>query len=325
MVAARTITRKAFVSGLAGLLAAGTLAACGAGGSAQQEGDTKANGAKGDDAKTAKTADATGDPEQSIEGTKLVVTALASPCVEILEQFAAPALAESGLTLEVKKGTNPAQANADVGSGKADANYCQNIFELEEYDDKNGADLVGVGTIHYEPFGVYSSKHDSLRSLGEGATIAVPNDPVGRGRALLLLQREGIVVLNDPSFLEATPQDLAENPFDVKFQELEAAAVPRALNDVDFAVVGVSDAAAEDLHASDAVALEANDAMAAELYGIVIATSPEKQSDPRVTALVELLQTEAFARFLQGAYNQDVLPLKTADPSKEKKAEATKK
>ncbi len=283
------ISRKQFISSAFGVLLAGSLVACGGGSSTA----SSTSGSAGGDASISKT---------------LVVAASPSPHAEILEKFAKPRLAEKGIILEVKEYTDYVQPNVATTTGEVDANYFQHINYLDNYNKENGTDLASAGAIHYEPFGVYSNKHTSLDELADGATIAIPNDPTNEGRALLVLQQEGIVKLKDPENLEATPNDLAENPKNIKFQELEAAALPRALDDVDFAVINGNYAIEAGMHVADAVAVEANDGKAVEQYANIICTTPDKASDERITELVNILQSEDFKTYLKDTYNEDVLP-----------------
>lgn len=283
------ITRKQFVTSAFGVLATGALTACGG---------SSANDSAAQDQGQASTED----------GATLVVAASPSPHAQILEDFAAPLLAKKGITLEVKEYTDYVQPNVATTTGEVDANYFQHVNYLDNYNKENGTDLVSAGRIHYEPFGMYSNKFQSLDELAEGATVAIPNDPTNEGRALLLLQQEGLITLKDPKNLEATPKDIADNAKNIEFQELEAAALPRALDDVDFAVINGNYAIEAGMHVSDAVAVEANDGTAVEQYGNIICVTPDMVDDERIAALMEVLTSSDFADYLKKTYDQDVLP-----------------
>ena len=202
-ISRRSLVASAF-AGL-GVVALGGLTACGGSGTAA-EGSAAAG------------------------STTLTVAASPAPHAEILNDFAAPLLAKEGIELKVKEYTDYIQPNKDTTSGAVDANYFQHITYLENYNAENGTDLVSAGLIHYEPFAVYAGTSNDLDAIADGATIAVPNDPTNEGRALLLLQDLGLIALSDPENLEATPKDIKDNPHNLKFQELEAAALPRALS-----------------------------------------------------------------------------------------------
>ena len=275
------LTRKNFLAGSAALIASSVLAACGNSGSASSS---------------------------ASETKTLTVAASPSPHAEILNSFAAPKLKDQNIDLEVKEYTDYIIPNQVTSSGEVDANYFQHINYLNNYNKENGTDLIGVAAIHYEPFGIYAGKSSDLKNIADGAQIAVPNDPTNEGRAFLLLQQEGLVTLKDPENLEATPVDVAENPHNLNFVEVEAAAVPRQLQDVDFAVINGNYAIEAGLHVSDAVAVEAADGTAVEQYANYIVTTPDKQDDDRVKALVSILTSDDFKTYLKDTYDEDVLP-----------------
>ena len=275
------LTRKNFLAGSAALIASSVLAACGNSGSTSSS---------------------------ASETKTLTVAASPSPHAEILNNFAAPKLKDQNIDLEVKEYTDYIIPNQVTSSGEVDANYFQHINYLNNYNKENGTDLVGVAAIHYEPFGVYAGKSSDLAAIADGAQIAVPNDHTNEGRALLLLQQEGLITLSDPENLEATPVDVAENPHSLNFVEVEAAAVPRQLQDVDFAVINGNYAIEAGLHVSDAVAVEAADGTAVEQYANYIVTTPDKQDDDRIKALVSVLTSDDFKTYLKDTYDEDVLP-----------------
>ncbi len=242
------------------------------------------------------------------EKTTLTVAASPAPHAEILNEFAAPLLAEQGIELKVKEYTDYIQPNKDTTSGAVDANYFQHINYLNNYNAENGTDLVSAGAIHYEPFAVYAGKSSDFENIADGATIAIPNDPTNEGRALLLLQDQGLITLTDPENLEATPKDIAENPHNLNFQELEAAALPRALDSVDFAVINGNYAIEAGYHVADAVAHEQAGTTAVEQYANVICTTPDNLESEGVKALVDVLTSSDFVKYLEETYGEDVLP-----------------
>lgn len=249
-----------------------------------------------------------GNASSAATSKKLTVAASPSPHAEILDNFAAPKLKKQGITLKTKEYTDYIIPNQVTSSGEVDANYFQHINYLNNYNKENGTDLVGVAAIHYEPFGIYAGKSKDLKSIQDGAQIAVPNDPTNEGRALLLLQQEKLITLKDPDNLQATPVDIAKNPHNLKFVEVEAAAVARQLQDVDFAVINGNYAIEAGMHVKDAVAVEDKDGKAVEQYANYIVTTPDKKDDARVKALVKVLTSDDFKKYLSKTYDQDVLP-----------------
>lgn len=249
-----------------------------------------------------------GNASSAAKSKKLTVAASPSPHAEILDNFAAPRLKKQGITLKTKEYTDYIIPNQVTSSGEVDANYFQHINYLNNYNKENGTDLVGVAAIHYEPFGIYAGKSKDLKNIQDGAQIAVPNDPTNEGRALLLLQQEKLITLKDPDNLQATPVDIAKNPHNLKFVEVEAAAVARQLQDVDFAVINGNYAIEAGMHVKDAVAVEDKDGKAVEQYANYIVTTPDKKDDARIKALVKVLTSNDFKKYLSKTYGQDVLP-----------------
>ena len=244
----------------------------------------------------------------SADDSVITVAASPAPHAQILTDFAAPRLAEQGIELKVKEYTDYIQPNKDTASGAVDANYFQHITYLENSNAENGTDLVSAGLIHYEPFAVYAGTSNDLDAIADGATIAIPNDPTNEGRALLLLQDLGLISLSDPDNLEATPKDIKDNPHNIKFQELEAAALPRALSSVDFAVINGNYAIEAGYHVSDALAHESSDSLAVEKYANIICVAKGSEDKKAVRALVEVLTSEDFKSYLEEHYGADVLP-----------------
>lgn len=240
--------------------------------------------------------------------TTLTVGASPTPHAQILTDFAAPKLKNEGIELKVKEYTDYIQPNKDTTSGAIDANYFQHINYLNNYNKENKTDLVSAGKIHYEPFGIYAGKSKDLSNIADGAVIAVPNDPTNEGRALLLLEQEGIIKLKDSSNLESTPNDIAENPHNVQFQEVEAAAVPRTLQSVDFAVINGNYAIEAGYHVKDALAHEKAGTAAVNEYANIICTTKEKEDDTSIKALVKVLQSDDFKKYLEENFGEDVLP-----------------
>lgn len=280
-ISRRSLVASAF-AGL-GVVALGGLTACGGSGTAA-EGSAAAG------------------------STTLTVAASPAPHAEILNDFAAPLLAKEGIELKVKEYTDYIQPNKDTTSGAVDANYFQHITYLENYNAENGTDLVSAGLIHYEPFAVYAGTSNDLDAIADGATIAVPNDPTNEGRALLLLQDLGLIALSDPENLEATPKDIKDNPHNLRFQELEAAALPRALSSVDFAVINGNYAIEAGYHVADALAHESSDSLAVEKYANIICVAKNNEDSKAVKALVKVLTSDDFKAYLEENYGEDVLP-----------------
>ena len=248
------------------------------------------------------------ESEESTENTVLRVGANITPHSEILEE-AKPLLAEKGITLEVVQLEDSITPNTGVIEGSLDANYFQHLPYLEQFNKENGSDLVSIGAIHYEPFGIYAGRTPSLEDLSDGALVAVPNNVTNEARALLLLAQEGILTLNESAGINATVEDITDNPLNLQFKELAPEQLVVALPDVDIAVINGNYAIEGGLHVSQALAVEANDGLTATAYGNIIATSPDKADDPALKTFVEVLQGPEIKGFIEGKYDGAVVPL----------------
>ncbi len=289
----KNIFKKAIAAGLL-LAITGSFAACSQAKATQVNAGTVASDSQ--------------QTENATENVVLKVGANITPHAEILE-VAKPILAEQGITLEIVRLEDSVTPNTGVIEGSLDANYFQHVPYLEQFNKENGSDLVSVGAVHYEPFGIYAGRVTDLKDLQEGAVIAVPNNVTNEARALLLLAQEGIITLKEDAGINATVEDIVENPLNVQFKELAPEQLVAALPDVDVAVINGNYAIEGGLHVSQALAVEANDGLAAQTYGNIIATSPAKADDPAVKALVEVLQGPEIAKYIQDTYDGAVVPL----------------
>jgi D-methionine transport system substrate-binding protein len=236
----------------------------------------------------------------------LVVAASPTPHAEILNYIKENLAKKAGLDLEVKEFSDYSTQNPALEDGSVDANYFQNQPYLDDYNKKNGTDIVPVVTVHLEPLGLYSHKVKSADALKSGATIAVPNDSVNEARALKLLAANGLITLKDGAGNGATPSDITKNPKNLEFKELEAAQTPRSLDDVDAAVINGNYAIEADLKpASDALVLES---AKNNPNGNFLAVKDGNEDDPRVQKLAKLLTSAEVRKFIQDKYAGSVVP-----------------
>ena len=246
--------------------------------------------------------------EEGGEDKVIKVAASATPHAEILEQ-AAPLLEKEGWTLEVTVFDDYVQPNNVVEEGDFDANYFQHIPYLENFNKEQGTHLVNAGGIHYEPFGIYPGQKASLDELAEGDTIAVPNDTTNEARALLLLQDNGLITLKDDAGLEATVNDIVENPMNLEILELEAAQVARVKDEVALVVLNGNFALQAGFSvAKDSIAYETSDSEAAKTYVNVIAVKEGNEDSEAVKALVKVLKSDDIKKYINDSYDGAVIP-----------------
>ncbi|MFF1450857.1 MetQ/NlpA family ABC transporter substrate-binding protein [Streptomyces sp. NPDC058274] len=236
----------------------------------------------------------------------LVVAASPVPHAEILDFVKDNLAKKAGLDLQVKEFTDYVTPNTATEDGSVGANYFQNQPYLDDFNQKKGTHIVPVVTVHLEPLGLYSHKVKKADDLKSGATVAVPNDTVNEARALKLLAANGIITLKDGAGNDATPKDIAKNPKNLKFKELEAAQTPRSLDDVDAAVINGNYAIESDLKPSkDALVLES---AKNNPYGNFLAVKKGNEDDPRVKKLAKLLTSPEVKKFIEDKYDGSVIP-----------------
>ncbi|MDR1747978.1 MAG: MetQ/NlpA family ABC transporter substrate-binding protein [Spirochaetaceae bacterium] len=236
----------------------------------------------------------------------ITVGATPEPHAEMLTLIV-PELAKEGYTLKVTEFTDYTTPNEALESGQLDANFFQHLPYLESFNKEKGFHLVSAGGIHIEPIALYSRKYSSLEAVSDGATIAIPNDPTNEGRALLLLQSAGLITLNSAAGITATPLDITENGKKLKFREIEAASLPRVLDDVDAAVINGNYAIPAGLNAKrDGLYVEGADSP----YVNVVAVKAGSENKPAIVALVKALQSGKIRDYINARYpDGEVVPV----------------
>ncbi|MFJ1299850.1 MetQ/NlpA family ABC transporter substrate-binding protein [Pseudomonadota bacterium AL_CKDN230030165-1A_HGKHYDSX7] len=238
------------------------------------------------------------------QAEKLTIGATQVPHAEILE-VVKPVLAKEGVELDIKVFTDYVQPNLQLADKQLDANFFQHQPYLDTFNKDRKTNLVSAGLVHVEPFGAYSKKIKAISELKDGATIAIPNDPSNSGRALVLLQKQGLLKLKDPANIVATPIDIVENPKKLKFRELEAAMLPRSLDDVDVALINTNYALEAGLVPTrDALFIEGADSP----YANLVAVRQEDKDAPKIKKLVNALHSETVKKFIQEKYKGAVVP-----------------
>ncbi|CUU71065.1 NLPA family lipoprotein [Campylobacter hyointestinalis] len=225
------------------------------------------------------------------------------PHAEILE-FIKPELKKEGYELEIKVFNDYVVPNLAVEDGDLDANYFQHIPYLNEFNANKGTHLVKTAGVHLEPMGIYSKKIKSLKDLKDGATISIPNDPTNESRALDVLVNAKLIEVDNSAKLR-TPLDITKNSKNLKFKELEAATLPRTLDDVDIAVINTNFAMNANLNPTkDALALESKDSP----YVNIVVVKEGNQNSKKIKALDAALNTKAVKDFIADKYKGAIIP-----------------
>lgn len=285
------ISRRSFLFGGAAVLGSLALTACGGGSGSGN---------------AATTAAASGSA--STAGGTITVGASPSPHAEILNAVK-DELAAAGFELKVVEYNDYVQPNVALSEGDLDANYFQHKPYLDNYNQENGTDLVSAGAIHFEPMGLYAGKSSDINNVPDGAKIAVPSDATNEARALLLLEKAGVLKLKDGAGLEATKNDIAENPHKVELVEVEAASVPRTLQDSDFGVINGNYALSAGLDTTATLASEDANSEAAKTYANIVAVRNGDESNEKATALIKALTSDAAKKFIEDQYKGSVIPV----------------
>lgn len=286
---------------VAGVLVTGVLTGCGGG-----AGETVK-----DEATTNEDIENTQqEPSEEANTETQVITVAASPTphAEILAK-AKDILAEQGYDLQITEFEDYIQPNEVVESGEYDANYFQHIPYLDSFNEEKGTHIVNAGGIHYEPFGIYPGTKSSIDDIADGDTIAVPNDTTNEARALLLLQDNGIITLKEGAGLEATVNDIAENPHNIEIVELEAAQVARVVGENSFVVLNGNYALGAGFSvAKDALAYEKSDSEAAKTYVNIIGVKEGNENSEAIKALVDALKSVEIQNYINETYDGAVIP-----------------
>jgi D-methionine transport system substrate-binding protein len=254
----------------------------------------------------AKTDNSTGSASSKDKTITIGVTPV--PHKDIVEAIK-PELEGKGYTVNIVEFTDYVTPNTSLEEGELDANYFQTIAYLDETNEGKGLHLTYTKGVHLEPLAVYSRKIKDLKELEDGATVAVPNDPSNEARALRVLENSGLIKLKDGELV--TPKDITENPKNLKFEELEAAQLPRVLDEVAIAVINGNYALEAGLSpAKDAVFVEDANSEASKKYHNVIAIKEGNENIQKIKDLTEALTSDTVKKYIEEKYSDgSVLPV----------------
>lgn len=233
----------------------------------------------------------------------LTVGATPVPHAEILA-FVKPELAKEGIDLNIKVFNDFIQPNQQLAEKNLDANYYQYRPFLDDYNKTRHTNLVPVVGVHIEPFGAYSVKYKSLKALPDGATIAIPNDPVNTGRALVLLSEAGLISLKNPHDPQSTEKEITANPHHFRIRPLEGAMLARAVNQVDLAFIFANYALEAGIDTDSALIVEKGK----NLYVEYLVARPDNINDPGIQKLAKALNSPAVRQFILTRYQGKIMP-----------------
>ncbi|MCL6603832.1 MAG: MetQ/NlpA family ABC transporter substrate-binding protein [Paenibacillus sp.] len=242
--------------------------------------------------------------EPAAEPVTLVVGASPVPHAEILKAIA-PLLEAQGIKLEIKEFTDYVQPNVQLAEKQLDANFFQHQPYLDDQNKNNGTDLVSVASVHVEPFGAYSKKIKSIDELADGAKVAIPNDATNGGRALILLAKNGLITLKDDTNITSTKADITENKKNLEIIELDAAMLPRQLDEVDLALINTNYALeAKLVPTKDALFIEGGDSP----YANILVTRQDNKDADAIKKLTAALTSPEAKKFIEEKYEGAIIP-----------------
>lgn len=249
-----------------------------------------------------------GGSETKSEGTKATATikvgATAVPHAEILN-FIKPQLEKEGVNMEVIEFSDYVKPNLSLNDKEIDANFFQHIPYLEEFCKERNMPLAILTKVHIEPMGIYSTKFKSLDEMPAGAKVAIPNDPTNGGRALMLLQSANIIKLKDGVTITATPADIVDNPKNIEIVEIEAALLPRSMNDVDYSVINSNFAMEAQLNTvKDSLFTEPKESP----YSNVVVIRKGDENRPELQKLAKVITSPEVKKFIEDKYKGAVVP-----------------
>lgn len=241
--------------------------------------------------------------EQSFEGEKVNVGIMTGTSEDVW-QVVVDKAKEEGIDLQLTTFTDYVQPNAALQDGSLDLNAFQHIAFLDDWNEANKGDLEPIGFTFVSPMGLYSNKYTDIKDIPEGATIAIPNDPTNGGRAILALEIAGLIKVDPSKGVLVTPEDVTDNPHDIKFEELDAAQLAISLEDVDAAFINTNFATDAGLKLSEAIFVDAaQPEKLNEAYKNVIVAKEENKDNPLYLHIVSLYQTEEVAKAISETTN----------------------
>jgi len=235
----------------------------------------------------------------------LIVGVSPTPHGQILQYVADKLAPAKGLKVQVKEFTDYVTPNTSLVDKSLDANYFQHQPYLADFEQSHGVQLSWITAVHLEPLGLYSRKAHKAAELPDGAKIGVPNDTSNEARAFKLLADNGLIKLKPGVEASATPRDVADNPKHLQFVELEAAQLPRSLDDTDASIVNGNYALSAGLDVKTALLVEKAHGNP-NANGLV--TRPELADDKRIKELTELLTSPQVKDYIDQTFHGSVLP-----------------
>lgn len=246
----------------------------------------------------------TGSASGEAKTEKIIVGATPVPHQQLLELIKDDLKAD-GVELVIEQFNDYVQPNKLLGTKELDANFFQHVPYMETFGKENNLELVSIGAVHVEPMSVYSKKIKNISELKDGDTILIPNDPTNGGRALILLDKAGVIKLKDNKNLLATVKDITENPKNIKISQLSPEQLAPRLEEVTAAIINANFALDANLSfKDDTILVEDKDSP----YANVVTVLKGRENEEKVKKLIKALQSEKVKKYIEEKYNGSVVP-----------------
>jgi len=242
------------------------------------------------------------DPARAADPIRIGVSS--GPYTEVLDFAAKLHRQRTGVAVKVIEFSDYTQPNAALAQGDIDINNFQHRPYLDNQIKTRGYDLTAIERSIVVPLGIYTKKIASLAQLADGASVAIPNDPANGARALLLLQQAGLLKVDPAAGIAATPIDIVDNPKKLKIKEIDAAQLPRSLDDVDIAAVTLNYAVGAGLSPKKALFLEGTDTQ----WGLWFVTQTKRKDDPALRAFIETYRSPEVKAFIEQRFDGAIIP-----------------
>lgn len=250
-----------------------------------------------------------GCSDKKSDDTMIKVGASTLPHAQILNAMKGY-VKERGYTLVVEEFADYVQPNRALNDGELDANFFQHQPYLDSFNEQNGTSLLNAAAIHFEPLGIYSNKLHSLSELKKGDSVAIPNDTTNEARALLLLEANGLIKLQKDTGIAATIMDIIDNPLELSFDELDAAMIPRTLENVTIAIINGNYALTAGLNVQkDALAMEDVNSLSAQTYTNILVVKAENKDSEKTKVLIDALTSDECRDYIESIYEGAIVPV----------------
>lgn len=238
------------------------------------------------------------------EDNKIVIGVNPTPQEQIIENLL-PKFKEAGLDVEIKVFDDYVQPNIALNSGDLDANYFQHEPYLDSFNADHGFTNVSIGGVHLEPLGLYSTKYTNINEIKDGDEILIPNDPSNGARALILLEKNGLLKLKDSTDLKSTEKDIVENPKNLKITPIDAAIITKSYGDVAAAVINSNFAINANIDPKTALVRESGEN---NPYANIVVVRKKDKDNPKFEKLMKIIQSEETKKFIENEFKGAIVP-----------------